>query len=99
MPPSTLFAIIAVTKPDVLEPLILEKFPDGALKVGPGQWLIAAPSTTTTIELSNQLKITDGTSSTAIVFSIGSYYGRSSVSTWEWIAAKTGAPLNASQTG
>jgi hypothetical protein len=96
---NTLFALLAVANPDALEPVIKDKFPDSSLKVAPGEWLIAAPSTTTTVELSNQLGITDGSSSNAVVLSVTSYYGRVSVSVWEWIAAKTGATQNVSQAG
>ncbi len=96
---NTLFAIFAVAKPDALEAVISEKFPDSAFNVAPGEWLIAAPSTTTTIELSKRLGITDGSSSSAIILSVSSYYGRGSVAAWEWIAAKTGATQNASQAG
>lgn len=93
---STLFALFGVTKPEALEAVIKEKYPEMALKVAPGEWLLVAPSTTTTIELCNQLGITEGTSSGAIVVSVSSYYGRASVAVWEWIAAKTGATQNVS---
>lgn len=96
MPPTnTLFAIIAVSQPDVLAVKIKEQFPDFSLEPQKGQWLIVAPGTTTTTELSNQLGITDGASSGAIVLNVASYYGRTNPPTWEWIAAKMGAVQNA----
>jgi hypothetical protein len=77
----------------------MEKYKDMALEVGVGQWLIVRPSTTTTIELSLELGITGGANGGAIVLSVSSYYGRTTPSTWEWIAAKTGATPNAGQAG
>jgi len=88
---STLFALMAVGSPDALKSAIEKKFSGEALEVAPGQWLIVRPSTTTTIELSDELGITDGSISGAIVLSVSSYHGRTRPSTWEWIAAKTGA--------
>lgn len=98
MPPATtLFAIFAVTHSEPLEAKIKELYPELAYEVYPGQWLLVAPSTTTTVELSNQLGITDGSVSGAIVVSVSSYYGRAGVGIWEWITAKTGAAPNVSQ--
>jgi hypothetical protein len=41
----------------------------------------------TSQELSDVLKITDGTSGSAIVSSVGSYYGRAGTNIWEWVQA------------
>ncbi|MGH9599934.1 MAG: hypothetical protein ACRD27_08715 [Terracidiphilus sp.] len=96
---NTLFALMATGNPTALKTVIMSKHKDMALEVAPGQWLIVLPSTTTTIELSLDLGITDGSNGGAIVLSVSSYYGRSSPSTWEWIAAKTGVTPNAVQAG
>jgi hypothetical protein len=96
---TTLFAVIAVGNPVALKSAITQKFSDEALEVAPGQWLIARPGTTTTLEVANQLGIYDGSVSGGIVLSISSYNGRTRPTTWEWIAAKTGATQNASQAG
>jgi hypothetical protein len=94
---NTLFAVIAVAHPEALEAQIRAKFPDLSMEARKGQWFIVAPSTTTTTELSNQLGITEGTSSAAIVLNVASYYGRTNPATWEWIAAQMGAAQNANQ--
>ena len=96
---NTLFALIAVGSANALRKAIGTKYPGESLEVVPGQWLVARPSTTTTLDISKELGITDGTVSGAIVLSVSSYYGRSSPSTWEWIAAKTGTAPNATQAG
>lgn len=41
----------------------------------------------TSQELSDLLQITDGTSGSAIVSSVGSYYGRAGTNIWEWVQA------------
>ncbi|WP_313064463.1 hypothetical protein [Pseudomonas sp.] len=41
----------------------------------------------TSQELSDLLLITDGTSGSAIVSSVGSYYGRAGTNIWEWVQA------------
>jgi len=41
----------------------------------------------TSQELSDVLQITDGTSGSAIVSSVGSYYGRAGTNIWEWVQA------------
>ena len=97
--PSTLFAIMAVGKPEALKAVIEEKYSDQAVEVAPGQWLIVRPSTMTTLEVATELGIYDGSTSGGIVLSISSYNGRTRPSTWEWITAKTGATSNASQAG
>jgi hypothetical protein len=97
--PSTLFAIMAVGKPEALKTVIEAKYSDQATEVAPGQWLIVRPSTMTTLEIANELGIYDGSTSGAIVLSVASYNGRTRPSTWEWISAKTGATTNVSQAG
>jgi hypothetical protein len=96
---STLFAIMAVGKPEALRAAISKNIADMALEVVPGQWLVVRPSTTTTVELAKELGIFDGSTSGAIVLNVASYHGRTAPSTWEWIAAKTGATSDAAQAG
>jgi hypothetical protein len=59
-PANTLFALIAVARPEALQEKIAAHYPELSLEVGAGQWLIAAPSTKTTLELSKELGITGG---------------------------------------
>ena len=86
-----LFAVIAVGRPEALAPRIQELFPENFFLVEPGQWLLVAPATTTTQELSVSLGISsDASVSDAIVLNVSSYFGRASLNTWEWLAAKMG---------
>lgn len=55
------------------------------LELPRGEYLVAFKGTS--IELSNQLGITDGSSGLAIVIAVGTYYGRASTDIWEWVKA------------
>jgi hypothetical protein len=85
----TLFAILAHNDDPKLADALAVHFPNNFLKVGHGQWLVAGKGTT--IELSNQLGISDGSNGSAIVVSISSYYGRASTNIWEWMKVKLSA--------
>lgn len=50
-----------------------------------GGYLVAFNGTSK--ELSDRLEISEGQSGTAIVASIGSYYGRAPNDVWEWMSA------------
>ncbi len=64
------------------------------MKVEDGQWLVIAPSATTTKELSDRVGITgDKAVSQGIVLRVENYYGRNAPSIWEWISTKQGAEL------
>jgi hypothetical protein len=97
-PPNTLFAVVASSAPDKLGAKIQEIFPDMNQNIAVGQWLIVAPSTMTTTEISQVLGITDGTNGSALILSSAGYFGRLNVSIWEWIKAKQlGGGANVSQ--
>jgi hypothetical protein len=86
-----IFAVIAAEYPDKLKANIEAQYPDANLSVGAGQWLLIGPSTMTTHELAVKLGVSSEPSiSGAIVLSVGSYYGRTQISTWEWLTAKMG---------
>lgn len=86
-----IFAVIAVDNPGKLSPIIAAQFPDSFLLVGEGQWLLVAPSTMTTQEVSNQISVSvEESVSSAIILSVNSYFGRASLNTWEWLTAKMG---------
>ena len=86
-----IFAVIAAANPDALGAKIASEFPDLNLLVGTGQWLLIGSSSMTTQELAAKLEISvDKSISGAIVLSVGSYYGRTQISTWEWLTAKMG---------
>jgi hypothetical protein len=94
--PNTLFAVFAVSEPVALEPRIQAIAPWLYLKVAEGQWLLIAPSTTTTKEVSEKIGISiPEPVSIGIVVRIEGYFGRGPASTWEWISTKLGADLGA----
>lgn len=95
--PNALFAVFAVTSADAVEAKLQSIAPWLSLKVGLGEWLIVAPTATTTKEVCERigLGVSDPVSSGIVVRSEG-YFGRAATSIWEWIATKTGAELGPS---
>jgi hypothetical protein len=95
--PNALFAIFAV--PDTATAAAVEArlqtiSPWLFLKVGTGEWLVIAPTATTTKELSDRIGLgTVDPVGSGIVLRTEGYFGRTSKSTWEWIATKQGAEL------
>lgn len=55
------------------------------LELPHGEFFISFKGTSQ--ELSDLLKITDGTSGSAVIVLAGSYYGRASANIWEWVNA------------
>jgi hypothetical protein len=91
---NALFVIFAVSDVAAAEKRIQTIAPWLSLNVGPGAWLVIAPSGTTTKEISERIGL--GSSDpigTGIVVRAEGYFGRAPSSTWEWIATKTGADL------
>jgi hypothetical protein len=86
-----LFAIFGHNGDPRLEGALSQTFPADYLKVGVGDWVVAARNKTA-IEVSNALGITDGSNGSAIVVSIGSYYGRASSDIWEWMKVRQSQP-------
>jgi hypothetical protein len=94
--PNTLFALFAASSPKAMEqklqaggtPLPLLNF-----KVTESSWLLIAPNTVTTRELSDALGITDGSVSGGILVRVENYFGRANKEIWEWITAKIDVPL------
>jgi hypothetical protein len=94
--PNALFAVFAVTDPPAVETRLQTIAPWLSLKIGAGEWLVIAPSATTTKEVCDRIGI--GVSeplSSGIAVRAEGYFGRASTSIWEWIATKTGAELGA----
>lgn len=79
---------MGVGTPDALAPVIEAAYPNSDhYKLGVGQWLVADAGTAS--EVAAKLKITTETSlSTALVVTVGGYFGRYSAPLWEWIKAK-----------
>lgn len=93
--PNSLFAIIAAESPTAVETRVGTLAPWVSWKLAEGQWLLIAPSGTTTKEVSDAVGFTMEADSigNGIVVRVESYFGRYSRSVWEWIATKQGADL------
>jgi len=95
--PNALFAIFAL--PDAVTAAAVEArlqtiSPWLFLKVGTGEWLVIAPTATTTKEVCDRIGLgTVDPIGSGIVVRAEGYFGRSSKSIWEWIATKQGAEL------
>lgn len=97
--PNTLFAIFAVSDALAIEARLRDIPAWPYLNVAAGEWLLIAPSSTTTKEVSERLGMGAVEPSLGgIVVRAEGYYGRSAKSTWEWIATKLGAELGAGAT-
>ena len=83
-----IFAIISQDNPNSgkLPGAITTIYKDDCLEVGPGEWLIA--DTSTCVEVSNKLGITDGSNGAAIILEVANYYGRANTNIWAWIKTK-----------
>jgi hypothetical protein len=92
--PNALFALINVSDPAVVDEKMKVIAPWLSFKLQAGQWLIVAPSATTTMEVCERVGI-NANEYTGIVLRVESYYGRNPQSTWEWITAKQAAELGA----
>jgi hypothetical protein len=91
---NALFAVFAVTNPEAVEQRLQGIAPWLSLNVGTGEWLVIAPSATTTKELCERIGLGISAPVTSgIVVRAEGYFGRASSSIWEWIATKTGADL------
>jgi len=88
-----IFAIIKQTAPvDNLASAIRTAFPLAHYDLGDGAWLVAA--STTAMELSEKLGITECTNGSAVIVEAASYYGRANPAVWSWIKANwEGTPL------
>jgi hypothetical protein len=94
--PNALFAVMDVSDEAAIEARMAHIAPWLSLKVGHAQWLLVAPVSTTTKEVSDRLGITgEPAVSTGIVARVENYYGRNSPSIWEWVSTKQGAELAA----
>jgi hypothetical protein len=92
--PNSLFAILAVSDAGAVNARLEAVAPWLYLNVGTGEWLLIAPTATTTKEVCERIGL--GTTSpvaSGIVVRVEGYFGRASSSIWEWIATKTGADL------
>jgi hypothetical protein len=93
--PNTLFALVQVSNPEALRAKLQEIAPWVWYELQDSQWLIVAPSATTSKEVSDRLGLTGGglAGSTGIVLRVENYFGWSYQTVWEWISTKLGAEL------
>ena len=92
--PNTLFAVLGVTNIADVEQKLLDLHPWVSLKIGEGQWFLLAPAATTTKEVSDKLGFTAGEPAlNGIVLRVENYFGRSFLTTWDWITTKQGVEL------
>lgn len=98
--PNALFAVFAVTnaaEAAAVEARLVTISPWLYLNVGSGEWLVIAPTATTTKELCDRIGLgTVNPVGSGIVVRAEGYFGRKSNSIWEWIATKQGAELGTS---
>ncbi len=87
----SIFVVFRVTKPEEMKAAIESKFPDDSFNLGNNEWLVSDKGTAK--EVSDKIGISSEASpvGSAIVFSMGSYFGRASTNIWDWIKAKTEA--------
>ena len=81
-----IFVIFNASDPEALKHKIASAYPADWLELTTGQYLVAAKATAK--DVSDLLQITEGDTGSAIVFSMGNYFGRSSSNIWDWIKTK-----------
>jgi hypothetical protein len=81
-----IFVVFNVSDVVKVRDAIASEMPNNYLEVTPGQWFVSAEGTAQ--EISDRLKISSGESGSAIVVSMGGYYGRTANNVWDWIKAK-----------
>ncbi|MBU1313972.1 MAG: hypothetical protein KJ947_22535 [Alphaproteobacteria bacterium] len=82
-----IFAIFKVSSPLQVENAVNAAFPDDHMRLQDDEWLVA--SSASAQDVSDRLGITSGENGSAIVFRMGSYYGRASTNIWDWIKTKS----------
>lgn len=83
------FVIFKASHPTSLNAAVESVFPEDHLRLQEDEWLVAGPLTAQ--EVSDRLQISNGENGSAIVFRMGSYYGRASTNIWDWIKTKSEA--------
>jgi hypothetical protein len=91
--PNKLFAIINLSDAARVRVIMPSLAPWVSSEVQDGQWLLVAPSGTTTQEVSTKLGFNQTGPDTAIILSVDNYHGRNYDAVWEWIKTKLGAEL------
>ncbi len=92
--PNALFAVFNISNPEGLKEKMTHIEPWVSLEVQDGQWLLVAPGSTTSKEVSDRLGFsTSDSRDTAIIVRVNTYFGRNFAPVWEWITTKQGAEL------
>jgi hypothetical protein len=85
------FVVLPRAPKPQLDSIIKESFAQDSIQLSPNQWLVSFPDTV--IALSEKLGITGGgTTGSAVIAQIGSYYGRAPQVVWDWIKTKLESP-------
>lgn len=95
---NALFVIFAVSDEEAVAKRLQAVAPWLYLNVGVGEWLVIAPSATTTKEICDRVGLGVAPVASGIVVRAEGYFGRASSSVWEWIATKIGADLGSPAT-
>jgi len=85
----TVFAVLSISKPEILGPKIQQLYPNDSLKISHNEWLIAAESTSQI--LSKELGVLEEGAGTALIVALSGYFGRMPTTVWEWIKLKWGS--------
>jgi len=86
-----IFVIFRVSNVAAMEVAMARAFPGNHLRVDSAEWVVSAVGTPK--DVSDKLGVTPGTETgTAMIFSMGSYYGRATTEIWDWIKAKAETP-------
>ncbi len=92
--PNALFAIMHVSNPASLSLKLREISPWISYELGENEWLIIAPTATTSKEVADRLDLSGaGSTDTGMVVRVENYFGREYPIVWEWISTKLGAEL------
>lgn len=82
-----IFLITPISNPDAVLKRVATDFPDEHFHIQrTGSILVYFPGTTK--ELSDKLGITTNEVGSAVVVSVGNYYGRAPTDVWEWIQSR-----------
>jgi hypothetical protein len=82
-----IFVVFKVSDSTKLERAIEDVYPEDHLKLQDDEWLISGGSTAQ--EVSDRLGVSSGDNGSAMIFRMGSYYGRASTNIWDWIKTKS----------
>jgi hypothetical protein len=94
----SVFAVMAVDRPEVLGPVIQKQFPNDFIELERGQWLVSAEGTSQAVceKLGvihrTEAGIKKGDVGSALVVAVSGYYGIKASNVWEWIKAHWETP-------